>query len=363
MKAASERNPVHLAVLGLTLIAVVLVLAMNFQRLPLVGGGTTYRAEFADAAGLVKGEEVRVAGIKVGAVTAITLEGDRVEVEFLIDGVDLGDRTTASIEVKTLLGQHHLSLSPAGSGRLDPDDVIPLERTSTPLNIVPAFQRLTEQTQEIDTAQVAAAFDSLSSVLTSTAPELTGTLTGLSRLSRAVSSRDEQLRKLFARAGRVTGVVAARDKEIGQLLRASNSVLDVLARRRDTIARIIDGTSVLARQLRGLVADNEETLRPALASLNQVLAVLRANRAQLEETLKWTAVYAREFTSVGGSGHWFDASVKFPRGFALCNNDTGPLGRLLGPVLTQANEAVNGSSTPCLPLGPATGSSATEGDR
>ncbi len=348
-------NPVHLALLGITLILAMLALAMNFQRLPLVGGGATYRAEFADAAGLVKGEEVRVAGIKVGAVTGITLEGDHVVVEFRAEDVELGDRTTASIEVKTLLGQHHLSVSPAGSGSLDEDDLIPLERTSTPLNIVPAFQRLTEQTQAIDTDQVAAAFDSLSAVLETTAPELTGTLTGLSRLSRAVSSRDQQLRELFARAGRVTGVVAARDVEIGQLLRASNSILEVLARRRDTIARIIDGTSALSVQLRGLVADNRATLGPALDKLNQVLEVLRANRAQLDETLKWTAVYAREFTSVGGTGHWFDASLKYPRGFAVCTNGNSPLDQLIGAALSQANQAQNNSSTPCLPLGKASG--------
>lgn len=361
MKPASERNPVVLAVLGLTAMALLMVLAMSFQRLPLVGGGTTYRAEFSDASGLVKGEEVRVAGIKVGTVTEITLVESHIEVEFLVDGVELGDRTTAAIEIKTLLGQHYLSLDPAGSRPLAADGVIPLERTSTPLDIVPVFQQLTEQTQEIDTDQVADAFDAISEVLETTAPELTGTLTGLSQLSRVISSRDEELRTLFARADRVTGVVADRDEEIGQLLRASNSVLGVLSRRREDIAKVIDGTSTLAKQLRGLVADNEAALRPALKDLNTVLAVLRKNRDELDETLRWTAVYAREFTSVGGSGHWFDASVKIPRGFAVCNNDTSALGRMLSAVLSQTNQALNGSSTPCLPLGPATGETSEDG--
>ncbi|KRA28021.1 MULTISPECIES: MCE family protein [unclassified Nocardioides] len=361
MKPATERNPVIVAVLGLTAIALLMALAMNFQRLPLVGGGTTYRAEFADASGLVKGEEVRVAGIKVGAVTAITLVDSHVEVEFRVEGVELGDRTTAAIEIKTLLGQHHLSLDPAGSRPLAERDVIPLARTTTPLDIVPVFQELTEKTQEIDTDQVANAFDAISAVLEETAPELTGTLTGLSQLSRVISSRDEELRTLFARADLVTGVVASRDEEIGQLLRASNSVLGVLSRRRGEIAKVIDGTSTLARQLRGLVADNEAALRPALKDLNNVLAVLRKNRDELDETLKWTAVYAREFTNVGGSGHWFDASIKVPRGFAVCNNDTSPLGRLLGAALSQTNEAINKSTTPCLPLGPASGKTSEDG--
>ena len=259
MKPFSERNPVLIAINGLTLIVVLMVVAMSFNRLPLISG-TTYRAQFTDASGLVKGEEVRIAGIKVGAVTDIRLEDSLVEVEFTVEDVDLGSDTTAAIEVKTLLGQHYLSVTPAGSGDLDENAVIPVERTSTPLNIVPAFLRLTEQTQAIDTDQVAEAFDALSSVLRTTAPEIRGTLRGLSRLSRAVTTRDDEIRELFAHAENVTGVVADRDQEITQLVRASNSVLEVLDSRRDTIARIIDGTSDLAVQLRGLVADNAKEL-------------------------------------------------------------------------------------------------------
>jgi len=354
VKPFSGRNPVLIAVNGLTLIVVLMAAAMNFNRLPLVSG-TTYRAQFSDASGLVKGEEVRIAGIKVGAVTDIRLDESLVEVEFTVKDVDLGRDTTAAIEVKTLLGQHYLSVTPAGSGKLEEGSVIPVERTSTPLNIVPAFLRLTEQTQAIDTDQVAQAFDALSSVLRTTAPELRGTLRGLSRLSHAVTTRDDEIRELFAHAENVTGVVAARDQEITQLVGASNNVLEVLSSRRETIARIIQGTSELSVQLRGLVADNARELKPALTKLNTVLEVLRRNKTQLDEILKWGTVYAREFTNVGGSGHWFDASIKVPRGFAVCNNDNLALGGFLAPILSQINQAVNGSTAPCLPLGPATG--------
>jgi phospholipid/cholesterol/gamma-HCH transport system substrate-binding protein len=354
VKPFSARNPVLVAINGLTLIVVVMALAMSFNRLPLIGG-TTYRAEFTDASGLVKGEEVRVAGIKVGAVTGIKLKESLVEVEFTVKDVDLGRDTSAAIEVKTLLGQHYLSVTPAGSGSLAEDSVIPVERTSTPLNIVPAFLRLAQQTEAIDTDQVAQAFDALSSVLRSTAPELRGTLRGLSRLSHAVTTRDDEIRQLFDHAESVTGVVAARDQDIAQLVRASNSVLETLSSRRQTIARIIRGTSQLSVQLRGLVADNARELKPALTKLNTVLAVLQKNKSELDSILKWGAVYAREFVNVGGTGHWFDASVKAPRGIAACNNDNGAVGGILSPLLSQINKAVNGSSAPCLPLDPATG--------
>lgn len=351
----TERELVRIAVIGIAALALLFTVAINFQRLPLVGGGTEYRAEFSDASGLVAGEEVRIAGIKVGTVTGIKLGHAKVVVSFTVKGVDLGRDTTASIEVKTLLGQHYLGITPLGGGKLGSHALIPLARTTTPVNIVPAFQQLTTETQDIDTAQVAKAFDTLAQTLRATAPEMTQTLRGLSRLSSSVTVRDEQIRELFARASQVSGVVAARDQDIAALIGATDTVLAELDRRRETVTRIIDGTRSLARQLSGLVTDNRAQLAPALAKLNGVLAVLRKNRANLDQAIRVGAVYAREFVNVGGSGRFFDTTIKAPHGMALCPNGDLPAGldAVLGPILSQANQSVNNSDKPCLPLGPA----------
>lgn len=351
----TDAQLVRLAVNGIVVLVLLMAVAVNFQRLPFVGSGEKYRAEFSDASGLVAGEEVRIAGIKVGTVTDIKLGRARAVVTFTVKDVDLGRDTTASIEVKTLLGQHFLNVTPAGSGKLDGGALIPLARTTTPVNIVPAFQQLTTQTQEIDTAKVAEAFDVLSTTLSRTAPEMTQTLRGLSRMSASITVRDDQIRELFARTSIVSGVVADRDADIAALLTDSAKVLAELDRRRETITRVIEGTGALARQLQGLVADNATQLKPALTKLNGVLAVLRKNKENIDETIKVASVYGREFVNVGGSGRWFDASLIAPQGIALCTNGGLPtaLESILNPILSQLNQAVNNSSKPCLPAGPA----------
>lgn len=351
----TDKQLIRIAVNGIIIMSLLFAVAINFQRLPFFGNGDSYRAEFADAAGLVAGEEVRIAGIKVGTVTDIELGHARAIVTFTVKGVDLGRDTTAGIEVKTLLGQHFLSVTPAGGGKLDEDALIPLARTTTPVNIVPAFQQLTTQSQDIDTDQVAAAFDALSTTLSRTAPEMTQTLRGLSRISKSITVRDEEIRELFTRAGSVTGVIAARDADIARLITDTSTVLAELDRRRATITEIIAGTAALARQLQGLVADNKRQLQPALTKLNGVLGVLRKNKTNIDEMIKVAAVYGREFVNVGGSGRWFDASIKAPQGMALCSNGGLPTGleAILNPILSQLNEAVNGSDKACLPLGPA----------
>ncbi len=351
-RTMSDGGKVRFALAGFVVMAAAMALAMNFQRLPAFGADETYHAEFSDAAGLQVGEEVRVAGVKVGKVTEIALDGNQVVVSFTVSDVDLGTSTTASIEIKTLLGQHYLNVTPAGASDLESGSTIPLARTTTPMNLVPAFQQLTTTVQELDTEQVAEAFDALAETLDATAPEVSDTLRGLTRLSRAVSTRDEQIRELLDQASHVSGVVAARDRELGELLRGSDQILQTLVERRQLINRLITGTRDLAVEVSGLVDDNEAALAGTLGKLDQVLQILRDNRTNIDDVMKYGSVYAREFTNVGGSGEWFDATVKAPRDAAVCMTQSSDdaLAELLGPALSAL-----GNGQPCLPLAPPSG--------
>lgn len=355
MKPFAERDPRIVAVIGFAVIAALMVGVLNINKLPFIGEGETFQAEFTDASGLKAGDAVTIAGIKVGKIDEIELAGGRVLATFFVKGAELPTATKASIEIKTLLGQHHLALIPAGSGAMEPDSRIPLSRTTTPLDIVPALQQATQTIDEIDTERLAEAMDTLSEVLSDAAPEVRGTLSGLSSLSKTISSRDAELKMLFGKARTVTGTLASRNKQIGELIDGSNVVLSTLHQRRATIRNLLRGTSALAEQLSGLVRDNKRQLGPTLRTLNEVLAVLKRNDKKLDAALTQLAPYARTFTNVVGSGKWFDAVVKIPRGFAVCDNPQGnPLSELIDPVLSDVNQQVTGSDQPCLPLGAAT---------
>lgn len=353
-RTRSDQQLVRFALVGLLVVAVVFLTVLNWQRLPLVGSAeTSYRAEFADASGLVAGEDVRVAGVKVGKVTDVRLGRGKVLVGLAVSGVQVGDRSTARIEIKTLLGQHYVSLDPKGDPLAD-GGVIPLAQTSTPVDIVPTLDRLGRDTTQLDTAEIAKAFSSISTVLDRSAPELRPTLTSLTRISKAVSSRDDKIRRLFADTRTVSGVVAARDQDLASLLKSSSQVLRMLDDRREVLDQLITGTELLARQLRAIISENEALLSPTLAKLDGVLKVLRKDRQQIADILTDATAYARSFTGVAGTGRYFDSTVAFPQGVAVCaTGSTGRLGGLLEGALSQANDAINKSGQPCLPLGPA----------
>src|SRR3954464_2358363 len=99
-----ERNPVVIGAISLSVIALLILGAFRAQDLPLIGGGDTYYAAFTEVGGLKANDEVRIAGVRVGKVEDVGLDGDHVEVAFRVDTPsDFGPDTRAAIKVKTLL--------------------------------------------------------------------------------------------------------------------------------------------------------------------------------------------------------------------------------------------------------------------
>jgi phospholipid/cholesterol/gamma-HCH transport system substrate-binding protein len=303
----TRRGPVPTAVTGLLVIILVAVVAFNAPTI--FGGGTTYRAEFGEAAGLQSGDMVTIAGVEAGRVTDVELAGDRVLVTFRVADAWVGDRTSASIEIRTLLGAKYLALDPQGDRDLDPDTPIPLARTASPFDVVEAFDGLSGTIDQIDTARLAQSLGTLSDTFRGTPPEIRGALDGLSRLSTTIASRDEEIRKLLAGTHNLSGVLADRNEEFERLLADGNLLLAEIQKRRDAISDLLDGTRELSQQLRGLVADNREQLRPTLEQLDRVAALLQRNRDTLDASLQKEAVFVRLFTNAVGNGEWFDNYV------------------------------------------------------
>ncbi|MFP3467949.1 MlaD family protein, partial [Leifsonia sp. SIMBA_070] len=76
--------------LGILILLMVASSAFFLNSLPLLGAGVTYGANFSEAAGLKPGAEVRVAGVKVGEVRAVELDGDKVRVDMRVNNAWIG---------------------------------------------------------------------------------------------------------------------------------------------------------------------------------------------------------------------------------------------------------------------------------
>jgi phospholipid/cholesterol/gamma-HCH transport system substrate-binding protein len=311
VKPFREQNQVTIGVVGLTVIGLIMMAAFKAQDLPLIGGGTKYSAAFSEAGGLKPNDEIRVAGVRVGQVRKVELEGTHVRVDFVVDrGVKLGDKTGAEMKIKTLLGQKYLKLNPAGNGQLKEGSEIPLDRTISAYDVVDAFTDLTNTTERIDTNQLAKALDTLSATFQNTPEEVRASLDGLSRLSLNVAKRDEELAKLLQHSQVVTKVLADRNQEIVKLMKDGNTVFQAVQARRNLIHQLLVSTQKLSAQITALVRENRKDLAPTLQKVNAVLAILLKNQNALDASIRGLAPYARVFTNTLGTGPWFDTYVQ-----------------------------------------------------
>ncbi|WP_326568081.1 MCE family protein [Amycolatopsis rhabdoformis] len=306
MKSFQKRNPVPIALVGIAVIVLGFVAALNSDDLPVIGGGTTYSAEFSEAAGLTTDNDVRIAGVKVGKVSAIKLDGASVKVSFKVKDAWLGDKTSAAIKIKTLLGQKYLSLDPQGVGTLNPGQPIPRDRTMSPYDVLDAFRGLSQTVDDINTDQLAKSFDTITQTFANTPEDVKGALSGLSKLSDTIASRDSQLSNLLANTREVSQTLVDRDAEVQKLITDGNQLLDEISKREQAITALLQGSQELATQLQGLVDDNDKQLDPVLTQLDQLTSMLQRNQDSLAQGLAKFAPFVRVFTNTIGTGHWFD---------------------------------------------------------
>src|SRR5688500_4328171 len=314
MKPFRERNPVIVGAVSLVVLAMVMVAALRADDLPIIGGGDTYHAMFTEAGGLKVNDEVRIAGVRVGKVNEVELAGDEVKVTFKVDdAADFGADTRAAIKVKTILGSMFLALQPAGSGQLAENATIPAERTSSPFDVVEAFEGLASTSEQIDTHQLAVSLTTLADLTRNPPEEFRGALSGLSRLSANVAEKDTQLNTLLVNLERVSTVLDERDEDIIALMEDSDVLFRALVARRDAVHDLLVSSTRLSKELTTLIRQSREDLKPALAHLENVIAVLNKNEDNLDSSLRLMAPFYRVFANTLGTGPWFDTWIaNFP---------------------------------------------------
>lgn len=304
-----DRDPRAIGAWGALGAVALMAISLNYDRIPYVNGTRNATAYVADAAGLNTGDAVQVAGMNVGSVRSIELDGDRVRVRFAIDtDVALGADTSVQVKTDSILGRRALGVFSDGRGDL-PDNTIPLERTSVPYSLTSALGDFSDTVEAMDTDKVDEALTVIAETMEGSSPEIRGALDGITRLSASLNQRDEGVRQLLEKAAGTTDVLGQRSEQINQLMVDGNVLFTQLDLRRRALSELIVNIDELARQLSGLVQDNEAQLGPALDKLEQVSDLLIRNREDIDLGLRRIVPYSTALSEAVASGPWFNAYV------------------------------------------------------
>ncbi|MCD0451445.1 MCE family protein [Actinocorallia sp. API 0066] len=284
--------------------------AFLYGQLGLFQGGYHVTAVFAETGGVKKGDDVRLAGVRVGAVTAVTpdFEHGFVRITFRVDsGIDLGPRTRADVQLANLLGGRFVKLTgpvqePYLADLAEPHREIPRERTGTPFTVVDALNTTTGGLSRLDTESIGRILKETEKIKTPSKENLNKLLTNITTLNAALNAKSPEFRQLLADSEKLTGTLARKNGDLVRLLEASRTLMKTLHDHRDELASTLGDNADTVRALGDVVEKRGKELDDLLRHLHTLTQRLEPGMADLNSNLALLGPTFEGLANAGSTG-------------------------------------------------------------
>ena len=304
MRTLEGSNRVRNGLMGIIILVMVIGVGQSFASVPMLFATPTYYAQFSDTGGINNGDKVRIAGVDVGRVRSMKIDGDRVVIGYSLGGTQIGTQSRASIRTDTLLGRRNIEIEPRGTEPLRANGVLPLGQTTTPYQIYDAFFDLTKASSGWDTQTVKRSLNVLSETIDQTYPHLSAALDGVARFSDTIGKRDDQIKQLLANANKIAGILGSRGEQINRLLVNAQSLLAAINERNYAVSMLLERVSSFSEQVKGFIDDNPN-LNRVLKQLEAVSGLLVKHKYDLMDTLTTVAKFVASLGEAVASGPFF----------------------------------------------------------
>lgn len=311
------------------------------------GSGEEFHAIFTDATMSEKGDEVRIAGVRVGRVTDVEVyDRDKARVSFVLSGRDtLPENTHATLRYRNMIGQRYLSLSPepgpAGPD-MQPGDTIPLEQTTPSINLTTLFNGFKPLFTELDPASVNRLSESLVRVLQGEGGTVTQLIRDIGSLTNTLADRDQVIGEVIDNLTVVLETINERDQQFDELMINTSALIDGLAQDKTEIGDSLDSLADLTSVSENIVTNTRPQVTDSLNALNTVATDLNAHGDDVSRVLETLPTKTDKLLRIGTFGSWFQ--------FYLCGIDltTGPgVGEgLTPPPIPVINQPIYTNSAP-----------------
>jgi phospholipid/cholesterol/gamma-HCH transport system substrate-binding protein len=308
MRVLTEFNRGRVGVMGIVVTVLVVGVGQSFTSLPMLSASPTYYAQFADTGGLSEGDKVEIAGVDVGVVRSLAIQGDKVMVGFSAPGRTIGTKSRAAIRTDTILGRKNIEIQARGADPLRANGVLPFGQTSTPYQIYDAFVDVTKAATGWDVDAVKRSLKVLSETLDETSPHLGAALDGVKGFADSIGRRDQQIKQLLTNANKVAHVFGDRSTQINTLLVNTETLLAAVKQRSQAMNVLLSNVSAVSAQVSGLIKDNPN-LNRVLGQLRTVSDELVHRKNELAETLVMLSRYTASLSEAVSSGPYFKAIV------------------------------------------------------
>ena len=299
-----DRNRALIGTVALIVLVAVIAATTGLNALHI--GKRTFTAEFLQAASLRPGDQVSIAGVPVGVVSATELAVNRVMVTMRLDnGVRLGTETEAAIKLTTVLGSRYVELRPRGQGSL-PGDRIPLSHTSVPYDLQKLLTDSTTTFEDVDAEQFATSMQTLSRQLTGVPAALPDALANVQSLSTIIADRRDQIADLLRNTATVAEILGGQHHDLAELIVAGGELTGEIVRRPASAERLLRAATTLITTADEIIGSDYAHIEDLLADLQQVTSMLGDHDALLRNLFQIMPVAMRNAANATGSGPFLD---------------------------------------------------------
>lgn len=269
--------------IGAIVLAVIVALVLTYVYYNTPGTSKIVSFYTDDANAIRTGNEVRIAGIKVGTVTGLKLEPAQVLVTAKIDDdAFVGDQSQVDVRMLTVVGGYYVNIASMGSQPLG-KQTIPLTRVTMPYSLIRALTDMTKITDNVNTKPVN---ESLNQI----AQGLTGANTQV--ISTVIDAGNALMSTVQRQRGQVTSILNLSDEYIRSL-----------ANYRDKFAQLVRKASILTQTLviydRGF-SNTLEGLGDVLLALKPVGDFYESHRLEFIEKVRNFLERGRKFVEQNG---------------------------------------------------------------
>lgn len=272
--------------LGTFLVVTVLstVVMVNTLNQPIPGATYDYTAEFRNAEGVVRGSDVRMAGVRVGRVTGLSRHNGVARIEFEVErDQQIGAHSTVSIRYSDLLGGRYLGIGEGRSNapRLAPGSVIPVGRTRSPVDLTTLLNGFRPLFDSIEPKQANALARSIVKVFEGQREPINHVLDQVVALSSKATRNDAVLGELLDNLNSIIGSMLGKKQQFTSTVAALDKLMRLAVDERGQIDDVMDSATRMATTLAGITDEAGATITNNLRLLNGVSGNLADHGSEL----------------------------------------------------------------------------------
>jgi phospholipid/cholesterol/gamma-HCH transport system substrate-binding protein len=277
------------------------------------GDRFTYRAVFKDVTGLAAGQDVRIAGVRVGEISTIGIYKDRTSavVDFSVDRATVLTRgTIATIKYRNLIGERYLALSqgPGLATALRDGDMLARDHTQSALDLTMLFNGFKPLFAALAPQDVNELSGEIISVLQGEGGNINSLLAHTASLTSTLADRDQLIGRTITNLNAVLGTVNAHDAALGDLLDQLQRFVSGLAEDRAAIGASLTNINNVAAQTADLLTKGRPAIRQDVVNLGSLVTLLNkpSNTAIFEKFLSTSPGKLETLTRTATYGSWFN---------------------------------------------------------